>query len=273
MTCITQKDSRFLSLGHAKRIWTISAIHGDIDRLVTLHDTIYPQVNPGDRIVYTGNYIGHGAHSAEVVDEILTFRRAVLAKPAMIPSDLVYLRGAQEEMWQKLWQLQFAPDPMNTFLWMLDNGLHGTLESYGLCPSEGIESCRQGMVGITHWTRKIRRLLQEKTGHHQFAMHLVRAAYCAPGSPHPMLFVNAGIDISRPLERQGDSFWWAHAKFDQITIPYHPYKKVIRGFDPMHKGPEYNDVKATIDAGCGFGGDLLCALFSQDGVIVDSARC
>lgn len=273
MSTQTRHDSRFTELGNADRIFAISAIHGDIERLTHLHDQIYPHITPGDRVLYTGNYIGYGAHSHYVLDEILAFRRAILAKPGIIPTDLVYLRGAQEEMWQKLLQLQFAPDPTKAFTWMLGNGLSNTLSAYGLCPHDGIEACNQGMIGITNWTNDIRDKFKKQPGHETFSNQLVRAAFTAQESDYPMLFVNAGIDTSKPLERQGDNFWWAHERFEQIDAAYKPFEKIIRGYDPAHKGINHNCVKATIDGGCGFGGTLVCSAFSADGDVIDMVEC
>lgn len=266
-------DIRFSSLGKARRIFAISAIHGEIERLTLLHDQIFPHITAGDRVLYTGNYIGYGEHSPAVLDEILAFRRAVLSKPSMIPTDLVYLRGAQEEMWQKLLQLQFAPDPTKAFTWMLGNGLSNTLYAYGLCPHDGIEACRQGIVGLSEWTGHIRDVLKKHAGHQTFSTNLVRAAFTPRASEYPILFVNAGIDTQKPLENQGDNFWWAHERFDQIDQPYKPFEKIIRGYDPTHKGVEYNGVKATIDGGCGFGGTLVCSAFRPDGDVIDMVEC
>lgn len=260
-------------IGKARRIFAISAIHGEIERLTLLHDEIYPHIEAGDRIIYTGNYIGYGEHSHHVLDEILAFRRAVLAKPSMIPSDLIYLRGAQEEMWQKLLQLQFAPDPTNALTWMLGNGLTNTLYAYNLCPHEGIEACRQGIVGLSKWTNHIRDILKKHAGHDIFSTQLVRAAYTKEDSECPMLFVNAGINTESPLDNQGDSFWWAHNQFEKLNEPFKPFEKIIRGYDPTHKGVQHSEIKSTIDGGCGFGGTLVCSAFKTDGELIDMVEC
>ena len=217
--------------------------------------------------------MGYGTQSATVIDEILTFRRAVLARPGMIPSDFIYLRGAQEEMWQKLIQLQFCPNPTDTLLWMLGNGLNNTLYAYGLSPHDGMDACRQGMVSIAAWTKSIRSAIYARNGHDIFSAQLVRAAYTPRSSSHPLLFVNSGIDTSKKLTEQGDSFWWASNKFDNINHAYDPFEKVIRGYDPKHKGLDFKCVKATIDGGCGFGGSLVCAVFNNDGTILDALHC
>ena len=263
------KDNRFSSLGTPNRIWAVSAIHGDLERLMSLHNAIYHKIKPGDRIVYLGNYVGYGNQSAECVDEILTFRRLVLSIPGMLCSDLVYLRGRQEEIWQKLLQLQFAPSPGDTLLWMLGNGLSNTLNSYGLSPHDGIEACRHGIMGLTKWTNSIRDKLRARPGHEIFTTQLTRAAHTNDNSDYPMLFVHAGLNANRTLGDQGDTFWWASEEFEKIREAYLPYQKVVRGFDPAHKGVVTNCVTATIDGGCGFGGDLICAEIAKTGDFID----
>ncbi len=274
MTHIAQKkDSRFASLGTPKRIWGISAIHGQIAPLINLHNEIFPHILPGDKVVYTGNYMGYGENTSEVLDEILAFRRAVLARPSMIPDDLIYLRGAQEEMWQKLLQLQFSPAPMDNLLWMLGNGLSSSLSSYGFSKHDGIEACRQGMKSIAEWSGEIRQKFVNSPGHDILTTHLVRAAHTNLENDFPLLFVNAGIDHSHSLNEQKDSFWWGGRKFDIMMQKYSPFSQVIRGYDPKHNGLEFSTIKTTIDGGCGFGGNLVCAVFDPNGEIIDLLEC
>lgn len=265
-------DFRFIDLGRPRRIWAISAIHGEIEKLTTLHDDIFPHIRPGDRLVYLGNYFGFGHHSAEVVDELLTFRRSVLAKSGMMAGDIIYLRGSQEEMLQKLLQLQFAPNPGSILLWMLGNGLMSTLYSYGVSPHDGIECCRQGVIGLARWTGSVREAIRKHPGHEIFKTRLHRAAHTSPSLETPILFVNSGLRADRSMEEQGDSFWWANREFDRIEQPYSPFAKVIRGYDPDHKGININCITATIDGGCGFGGSLVCSVFSGEGQTLDTAQ-
>lgn len=237
-----------------------------------LHDALYSHINAGDRIVYLGNYIGYGLGAADVIDELLMFRRIILAKRGMIPSDLVYLRGAQEEMWQKILQLQFAPDPGNVLVWMLGNGLANTLYAYGISPHDGIEACRQGMKSIAEWTGDIRSAIRKKAGHEIFSTHLHRAAFTDIKYANPMLFVNSGIKANKPITEQGDSFWWAHRDFETIQKPYKPFCKIVRGYDPDHKGIYMSPATATIDGGCGFGGSLVCAAFDNSANMLDAVE-
>ena len=98
----------------------------------------------GDRLVYLGNCLGHGAEVRGAIDELLGFRRQILARPGMFPFDIAYLRGAQEEMWQKLLQLQFAPNPREVLGWMLEHGVGATLSAYGGSIQQGIVAARDG---------------------------------------------------------------------------------------------------------------------------------
>jgi len=267
--CRHQIDQHFVSLGSPNKIWAISAIHSDVTKLTNLHNHILNKVKPGDRIVYMGNYTGYGINAVQSINEILTFRRLILSLPGMIPKDFVYLRGAQDEMWQKLLQLQFAPDAQNVFLWMLGNGLSNTLKSYGVSAHDGINACRQGIMSITKWTHEVRSAIRKHAGHEIFNTQLTRAAFTETNSKCPILFVHAGLDSNRQLEEQDDCLWWASESFENIDKAYKPFEKVVRGFDPQHKGINLNCITATIDGGCGFGGELICAGFNQDGQIDD----
>lgn len=263
-----QHNEKISCLGRPDIIWAVPAIHGDLDQLITLHDRVFTSFQVGDRLVYLGNYTGYGDQSAACIDEILTFRRLLLSLPGMLCDDIVYLRGAQEEMWQKLLELPFAPNPTDTFLWMLGKGLSGTLRSYGLCEHDGMEACRNGVRGLTKWTAKIREHIRMHAGHETFNTALKRAAHSALDGEHPILFVNTGLDTNLPLDQQDDQFWWAGSNFEQIENPYLPFQKVVRGFDPKHKGLHVNCVTATLDDGCGFGGQLVCGGFDNSGQLL-----
>lgn len=266
--CHPDSQAGFVNLGNPTQIWAIPAIHSAVEDLTPLHDTILSNIKAGDRVVYLGNYTGFGDAAIDTVNEILAFRRLVLSIPGMLPSDIVYLKGMQEEMWHKLLQLQFASNPTDVLLWMLGNGLSATLDDYGICPHNGIEACRRGIMDITRWTQQIRAKIREQAGHETFMTSQYRAAYtCTDKHASPLLFVHAGLNVGKPLHEQGDSLWWESQNFEAINTPYAPFQKVVRGYDPAHKGMNINCVTATIDDGCGFGGNLVCAGFGADGQV------
>jgi hypothetical protein len=265
----------FSMIGSPRTTWAISSIHAESNRLEHIHDTLIGKIQPGDRFVYLGNYIGHGRNARKTIDEILTFRRNVLAIPGVRPNDFSYLRGSQENMLLKVLQLHYAPNPTETLVWMLGNGLANTLADYGFCPHDGIDVARKGCVELAKWTSSLANKIRSTPGHEDFIMSLKRAAYteecvdsgsCDIGAT-PLLFVNAGLDPQKDLKSQGDNFWWAEHDFSTINVPYAPFQKVIRGYDPKHKGVHLNCVTATLDGGCGFGGALVAAAINRSGNI------
>ena len=74
------------------------------DKLVALHAVLWERFQAGDRLVYLGNYMGLGPDVIGTIDELISFRTATLCRAGMEPEDIVFLRGAQEEMWRKLLQ-------------------------------------------------------------------------------------------------------------------------------------------------------------------------
>jgi serine/threonine protein phosphatase 1 len=264
MTAAT--DEIFAVLNCAKRVWAVAAIHGEAERLGALHNAMRPRFEPGDRLVYLGNYLGHGRAIRATLDELLSFRREVLSLPGLEPEDIVYLRGAQEEMWHKLLQLQFAPSPSEVFEWMMRQGVGATLEAYGEPPERARGRLREGALALTRWTSGLRETVRGNPGHEQLLTSLRRAAYTRGGE---LLLVHAGIDPERPLTEQIDTFWWGSGNFAALTEPYAGFALVVSGFDRHRVGPRFGPVTATIDGGCGFGGRLNAVCFDLSGRKVD----
>ena len=288
-----EDDSRFASLGRPRRIWAIGAIHAQPDRLDVIHHAIGQRFRPGDRLVYLGNMIGFGDEVVETIDRLLAFRIALLAMPGMIASDIVYLRGQQEEMWQKLQQLHFAPDPRTVLDWMLRQGVAPTLAAYGGNLEAGMAAARGGAVMLGRWTRELRQSMAAHPGHEALFNALRRAAYTggpvgspasgdggddgAPGASNrgggSLLLVNAGIDPRRPLTGQGDSFWWGGAAFARLEQPYGAFRRLVRGYNPLWSpedpSVDVGPVTVTLDGGCGRGGHLVCACFDSFGEMLD----
>jgi serine/threonine protein phosphatase 1 len=267
---------KFTILRAAQRVWAVASIHGELDALNRLHRAMIPRLQPDDRLVYLGNLIGRRPEVTATIDSLLRFRGLFLARPDAFACDVVHLRGSQEEMWQKLLQLQFATDPRAVLQWMLDQGVAATLESYGFDPAEGLREAAAGPRQLTRWTSALRARIQACPGHWELLGSLRRAAYTdrasnGDGSTEGwgLLYVNAGLDPERPLEAQKDTFWWGGGSFTAVDRPYGGYRRVVRGFCPQHPGLEIADFTATLDGGCGFGGPLQAACFALDGSVVD----
>jgi serine/threonine protein phosphatase 1 len=259
-------DRRIANLETAERIWAVAAIHGEAGRLARLHDQLWQRLGRGDRVVYLGNMIGRGESIVASVDELVDFRRAVMARPGGFACHLVYLRGSQEVMWQKLLQLQFTPDPVGALSWMLQRGVSATLEAYGADAEAGIRAARAGTVALTRWTSGVRQAMQRHPGHVEL---LGRMHSAAQTGENGVLFVNAGLDPHKPLAEQGDLFWWHGAGFSELDRPYAGFQRVVRGFDPRRRGPEELPHKLTLDAGAGFGGPVVAACFDRAGQVIE----
>jgi len=262
---------KFARLNNPGRIWGIGAIHGDADRLKELHGRIGSRFRPGDRLVYLGNMIGRGPQVRATIDGILDFRRTLLAMRGVIATDIVYLRGRQEEMWQKLLQLQFAPNPAEVLSWMLQQGVEPTLAAYGGDSARGLAAARDGAVTLARWTGHLRTAQRAAPGHDNLFSALRRAAFTngPDAQPKGVLFVSSGLDPHRPLGAQGDSFWWGGSGFERIDRPYGEFRRMIRGHDPACGGLAFGPHTITLDAGCGMGGHLACAVFTPDGEVVE----
>jgi serine/threonine protein phosphatase 1 len=261
-------DRKFARLGDARRIWAVGAIHGEAEKLARLHDLIGARFAPRDRIVYLGNYLGFGGEVAATIDELLDFRRRVLGRPHGFACDVVYLRGAQEEMWQKLLQLQFAPNPPEVLTWMVRAGIEPTLRAYGGDLRQAFAAARDGPRTITRWTSALRTAMNAAAGHTTLFAALRHAAV---SDDEALLFVHAGVDPRRQLIAQGDTFWWGGVDILELTAPFAGFRRVIRGFDRDRRGLVEARFGVSIDAGAGRGGPLLAACFALDGAIVE--RC
>jgi hypothetical protein len=257
----------YARLVRARRVWAVAAIHGEVSRVVALHARLASRLEAGDRLVYLGNYLGVGGAPAATLDALILFRRLFLARRNAFLGDITFLRGAQEEMWQKLLQLQFAPNPREVLPWMLDHGLAPTLASYGLEAREGMAACREGVLAITRWTASLRAAIEARSGHRPFLSNLRRAAFTDDGR---LLFVHAGVDPAKPLDLQGDRFWWSDRDILQLEAPFAGYRRVVRGIDRDHRGVVEGAHALSIDGGCGYGGTLIAACLGQDGAVVET---
>ena len=98
----------------AGRLLAIGDIHGCRDQLQALLAQVKPQ--PGDQLVFLGDYIDRGPHSKEVVDLVLSLRQRC--------PNCIFLKGNHEAMLEDYLvrgeQLQF-----------LRSGGDATLASYG----------------------------------------------------------------------------------------------------------------------------------------------
>jgi len=71
----------------------------------------------------------------------------------------------------------------------------------------------------------------------------------------------------RPLDAQSDAFWWGGGGWDDIDEPYGDFRKLVRGYDPRHRGILVTEFTVSLDGGAGFGGPLLAGCVARDGTL------
>jgi serine/threonine protein phosphatase 1 len=253
---------RLATIKNCHSVWAVASLHAEQQRLDAVHRVLYESFQAGDAIVYLGNMIGRGPMVRQSVDALLAFRRELIAQPAVFAGDLIYLRGVQEELFDKLLQLQFSQSPQDIAEWMLRNGLASTLQAYGSSASELTAVAQLPATQISRYTAKLREAIRAAPGHAAFYSSLKRAAALDTGS---LLFVHAGLDPYRPLAAQTDAFWWGNTAFMQMNQPYQGFERVVTGWHPEHRGVFEAAYYTLFDAGAGFGGKLLLGQFSPRG--------
>jgi hypothetical protein len=262
-------DGKFVQLRRTRRIWAIASIDAAARRLVRLHDAISEKFEDGDRIVYLGNYVGCGDTVLATVDELLDFRRRVLGRRRGFACDVIFLRGAQEEMWQKLLQLQFAPNPSEVLQWMVGAGMEPTVRAYGGDLRQGFAASRDGPRTITRWTGALRSAMNASPGHTAFFSTLRHAAFTEERS---LLFVHASVDPLRPLAAQGDTFWWGRGDILELTTAFDGFERVVRGVSRGQRGVVERQFAVSLADGSGNAGPLVAACFAPDGAVLDTVE-
>ncbi len=263
------KESNFIELKNVKRIWAIGSIHSNYESLQSIKNHILNNFNAGDKLIILGNVIGLGEKARETISSILDLRLRLMAKFFLDSNEIVFLRGSQEEMFLKLMQLQIAPNPLDIISWMFDHGVHKTIKSYGFSKEEIEDVASQGTISISKWTAKLNKELSKNLGHKDFFTNLKHAAF---SNSRKILFVNRGVDVSRPLSAQNDCFWWGYQNFSKINQPYNTFIRIVRGYQSGPKNDLSNlqqKVVCTLFKPPIENTKILAGIFNENGEILD----
>ena len=84
-----------------------------------------------------------------------------MSKFKLQPNEIIFLRGAQEEMFTKVLQLHIAPNPTEIINWIFDHGVDKTLNSYGFSNKDVKNIAATGTVSISKWTSKLEQSADE----------------------------------------------------------------------------------------------------------------
>tara|TARA_B100001057_G_scaffold501150_1_gene621106 strand:+ start:259 stop:1071 length:813 start_codon:yes stop_codon:yes gene_type:complete len=261
--------SNYVELRECSRIWAVGSIHSNLKAFYSIKKFILNNFKQDDKLVFLGNVIGLGESSKDLLSDIIDLRFNLMSNFKLKPTDIVFLRGAQEEMFSKLFQLQIAPNPMEIVSWMFDHGVNKTLESYGYNKQEVINVASSGTVAISKWTSGLNRSILENPGHKDYFLNLKHAAF---SFSKKILFVNRGVDITRPLSAQNDCFWWGYQNFSEIRKPYNSFKRIVRGYESIHKNEleqSKNKIVCTLFKQPLSNSSIYAGIFSENGDILD----
>ena len=261
--------SNFVELKKSNKIWAIGSIHSNLRSFNAIKEFILKNFETNDQLIFLGNVIGLGNNSKETLTSVIDLRFNLMSKFKLKPEAIIFLRGAQEEMFSKLLQLQLAPNPTEILEWMFDHGVNKTIQSYGFSEEELKNVASSGTMNISKWTKNFNSELQKYPGHNQYFLNLKHAAY---SRTKKILFVNRGVDITRPLSAQNDCFWWGYQNFSTIQKPYKTFLRIVRGYESEHLNQSEiskNNVICTLFKQPLSNKSVLCGIFGENGEIFD----
>ena len=261
--------SNFVELKKSNKIWAIGSIHSNLKSFTSIKEFLLRNFEANDKLIFLGNVIGLGKNSKETLSSVIDLRFNLMSKFTLKPESIVFLRGAQEEMFSKLLQLQLAPNPSEVIEWMFDHGVNETIKSYGFTEKEVRNISSSGTINITKWTSNLNKVLNKNPGHSQYFLNLKHAAY---SNTKKILFVNRGVDITRPLSAQNDCFWWGFQNFSLIDKPYKTFSRIVRGYESEHLNQSKiinKNVVCTLFKQPLSNKIVVCGIFGENGEILD----
>ena len=263
------KLSNFVELEKSNKIWAIGSIHSNLKSFNSIKKFLLNNFEANDKLIFLGNVIGLGNNPKETLTSVIDLRFSLMSKFKLKPESIIFLRGAQEEMFSKLLQLQLAPNPSEILEWMLDHGVNETIKSYGFLENEVKNVASSGTITISKWTANLNKELQNNPGHIEYFLNLKHAAY---SHTKKILFVNRGVDITRPLSAQNDCFWWGYQNFSTIQQPYKTFIRIVRGYESEHLNQlniSKNNIVCTLFKQPLSNKSILCGVFGENGEIFD----
>lgn len=200
------------------RIWAIGDVHGCVAELDRLLDTVAPSAD--DELIFLGDYIDRGPHSAGVVQRLIRLAREV--------PGCVFLRGNHEDMFLGFLGLGGRyGDSFRT------NGGEATLRSYGLADKDA------------------RQVAERLPAEHVAFFTGLRASYVTGN----FFCAHAGVDPWRGLDEQRDEdLMWIRDDFlrQRASLP----RTVVHGHSPGKEVVVDLPYRIGLDTGLVYGNRL-----------------
>ena len=257
----------FAEIQSPTKIWAVGSIHSSLKSFESIKKYILDNFSKGDKLIFLGNIIGYGEQTNETLSSVINLRNKLMSKFKINHEDVIFLRGAQEEMFLKLTQLHTAPNPADILHWMFEHGVDKTIKSYGFMKEEILEIATRGTLSINKWTRKLNTAITSFPGHLEYYSNLKHAAF---SKSKKILFVNRGVDVSRPLSAQNDCFWWGYQNFSKLSKPYGTFIRIVRGYEPsMSDNSENTKIVCSLYKGPLSKNRVIAGIFDDLGNILD----
>ena len=244
-----------------------SSIHSNLKSFTSIKKYILKNFETTDKLIFLGNVIGLGNDSKETLSSVIDLRFNLMSKFKLKPESIIFLRGLKKKC-LLIVQLQLAPNPSEIVEWMFDHGVNETVKSYGFSENEVKNIASSGTINISKWTSNLNQALHNP-GHTQHFLNLKHAAY---SHTKKILFVNRGVDITRPLSAQNDCFWWGFQNFSTIQNPYKTYLRIVRGYESKHLNQleiSKNHIVCTLFKQPLSNKSVICGIFNENGDILD----
>jgi hypothetical protein len=250
-------------LPKGKRVWVISSIEARCEQLKMLHKFISDYYRAGDMLVYSGNIFGGvKGNVVDTIDEILGFRKRIMASFETNPDEICYLKGAYEDMLFKFFSLNFASSPSVKYNNMMESGLKSTINDYGLNHEEGKFASERGSVSLLRFIESLKSSIRKHNGHYEllFSNSLVNYAHTENKS---ILCLSAGYDKNKDLKDQKEELAYGINLEFLNDRPFEGYKTTVRGkaFEIVDDGifvdPHYMTIN-PVD-------HIYAVLFDEDG--------
>ncbi len=205
------------------RTYALSDIHGCLDKLEGLVARCRADGGDSAKFVFLGDYIDRGPDSRGVLEYVIDLQRRR-------PGDVVCLCGNHEDL-----ALHAIDDPGEIDQWVVRNGGDKALRSYGATRPSELPSDHVA------WLR----------------------ALATQYDDGKRLFVHAGINPARPLDRQDrHDLLWMREPF--LSDQRDHGRFIVHGHTPVRGGrPDLRTNRVNIDTAAVLGGPLTAAVFDD----------